>query len=199
MREEVEKREPMSWSAGGELCVCGARRPLLRSPRAMHQRLVRTVAEGHGVGEGGNAPVLQDAEGAQHGACSRRSLVVGCEEQERVLPVPPCTNLPFRRRMKVADFPTFAARAERLVQASPLATRCVIKYDHTKGSLTVRVTDDATVREEGGRRESKSDRAAGERGAPKPAPQLSLTAHAHRLPLHHSHRSSSSRPTSWRT
>jgi hypothetical protein len=68
--------------------------------------------------------------------------------------------------MKVADFPTFAARAERLVQASPLATRCVIKYDHTKGSLTVRVTDDATVREEGGRRESKSDRAAGERGAP---------------------------------
>ena len=101
--------------------------------------------------------------------------------------------------MKVADFPTFAARAERLVQASPLATRCVIKYDHTKGSLTVRVTDDATVREEGGRRESKSDRAAGERGAPKPAPQLSLTAHAQRLPLHHSRRSSSSRPTSWRT
>ena len=54
--------------------------------------------------------------------------------------------------MKVADWDTFAARAARLVDASPLATRCVIKYDHAKGSLTMRVTDDATVRWKGGER-----------------------------------------------
>ena len=50
--------------------------------------------------------------------------------------------------MKVADWDTFAARAARLVEAAPLATRCIIKYDHAKGGLTVRVTDDATVRAE---------------------------------------------------
>ena len=47
--------------------------------------------------------------------------------------------------MKIADFPTFAARAEKLVASAPLSSRCVIKYDHARGSLTVRVTDDATV------------------------------------------------------
>ena len=38
-----------------------------------------------------------------------------------------------------------SARARRLASTSPLSTRCVLKYRHTRGLLAVKVTDDVTV------------------------------------------------------
>lgn len=84
--------------------------------------------------------------------------------------------------MKVADWDTFAARAARLVESAPLASRCVIKYDHAKGGLTVRVTDDTTVRERETRGSDRRRKKKTNPHAPRAPPALSLSRSSLHLP-----------------
>ena len=116
-----------------------------------------------------NPPVLQESEDGEH--LAKRTLLVFL-----FLAPTSRSSLAASKRiettMKVADWDTFAARAARLVESAPLASRCVIKYDHARGGLTVRVTDDTTVRRE-------SDRPTKKNQPPSPSPprlfSLSLT------------------------
>lgn len=48
--------------------------------------------------------------------------------------------------MYIEHFESFYAQAVGLYQATPLKTRFVTKYRHRDGKLTLKVTDDATVR-----------------------------------------------------
>lgn len=48
--------------------------------------------------------------------------------------------------MYIEDWDSFYQQAEALFVADPLKTRLVLKYTHSKSKLTVKVTDDRTVR-----------------------------------------------------
>ena len=47
--------------------------------------------------------------------------------------------------MYIEEWDSFYQQAEALFLADPLKTRLVIKYTHSKGKLTLKVTDDRTV------------------------------------------------------
>lgn len=66
--------------------------------------------------------------------------------------------------VRLDDWEVFSARARRLVASTlddvaststssikkrkrPRVARCVVKYQHSRGKLAVRVTDDVTVRD----------------------------------------------------
>ena len=48
--------------------------------------------------------------------------------------------------MYIEDWDSFAQQAEALFRSEPLRTRYVLKYQHAKGKLSLKVTDDVTVR-----------------------------------------------------
>lgn len=48
--------------------------------------------------------------------------------------------------MFIESWDDFALRARQLYQADPVNTRYVIRYNHAKGNLTVKVTDNEKVR-----------------------------------------------------
>lgn len=45
----------------------------------------------------------------------------------------------------VESLQSFAEQAEAIYAASPLKTRYIIKYNHSKGKLTLKVSDDVTT------------------------------------------------------
>lgn len=46
--------------------------------------------------------------------------------------------------MYIEDWESFAQQAEALFRSQPLRTRYVLKYQHSQGKLTLKVTDDIT-------------------------------------------------------
>lgn len=48
--------------------------------------------------------------------------------------------------MYIEDWESFAQQAEALFRSQPLRTRYVLKYQHSQGKLTLKVTDDITVK-----------------------------------------------------
>lgn len=47
--------------------------------------------------------------------------------------------------MKVRSWDEFERQGEAMFRNDPIGTRVIIKYKHTKGKLTVKVTDDKMV------------------------------------------------------
>ena len=58
--------------------------------------------------------------------------------------------------MYIENFESFYQQAVDLYQNNPLQTRFVTKYRHCDGRLSLKVTDDSTVRRRGGHRSPES-------------------------------------------
>lgn len=70
----------------------------------------------------------------------------------------------------VESLDAFVEQAEALYRASPLRTRYVLKYSHSKGKLTLRATDDRTTVQ------FKTDQQADLRKVSTVTPQISCLA-----------------------